>query len=492
MSFSRNIHPSEPSGLRRTPVVVLVLAALGMLAGLIQPAAAKPALPAPASMTATSTFALSPTGTGTATSTATITNTPVPRRSVVINEVAWMGTLLNNPNAEWIELFNPGSQEVVLDGWTLSTPNNPVYVSLTGKIGPGGYFLLERDNDSTTIIDIQADQVYLAPPLADTAGSLRLLGPSGEEVDTANKNGGMWPAGDNFNAKCSMERAGKLGLPLPDAPGNWLTYAGQTVYGHALGGYNICGSPRHENWAYSVTPTPSRIPTRTKTPYPPYYTPTRTPTPKHSLTPTPNPFAPKPVFVYLNEFLAQPRSDWNGDSQINSGDEYIEIINLGSQAVSLNGWSLDDQPGDSSAYSIKNISIAPKARLVFFGAETGILLGNGGDSVRLIKPNGQIADAFTYGVIQVPDQTWCRLPDGSNTWVFGCTPTINATNRKAQNVIVGNRLEAAICISRSLPPDVRLAECEAGGLAAWDPALWQSQPDFPRFFEAGDDTYILD
>jgi hypothetical protein len=64
--------------------------------------------------------------------------------SVIINEVAWMGSL-ENPNAEWIELFNSASGSVALDGWTLSAEDGTPHIILDGKsISANGYLLLRR------------------------------------------------------------------------------------------------------------------------------------------------------------------------------------------------------------------------------------------------------------------------------------------------------------------------------------------------------------
>jgi hypothetical protein len=138
--------------------------------------------------------------------------------------------------------------------------------------------------------------------------------------------------------------------------------------------------------------------------------------------------------------------------------------------------------------------------MVFFASETGILLSSGGDSVRLYKPSGSLpSDAFTYThVIEVPDQTWCRLPDDPKSyfalkWNFGCEPTLGEANKLAESVVVGNRIEAAICLSKNLPLGVYLAECDPLGLEMWSQSLWDAlPPDFPRFFELNTQEYMLE
>ena len=194
----------------------------------------------------------------------------------------------------------------------------------------------------------------------------------------------------------------------------------------------------------------------------------------------------------INEFMAQPHFDWNGDGKIDSGDQYIELINLSDEAISLYGWGLDDQPGDSSLYRIGDVTIQPKAHLVFFSAKTHILLSAGGDTVRLFKSNGLVSDAFSYAFIPVPDQTWCRYPDGGSVWMFGCIPSEGEINQVAPPVVIGKAVQSAACSANKLPPGIQTAECDSFGLSAWDANLWLVPPGFPRFYEKGKDVYIFD
>ena len=66
--------------------------------------------------------------------------------AVTINEVAWMGSA-DSANAEWIELYNDGT-DVVLDGWTLSDGGS-LAIELTGTLGANEYAVLERTSDAS-------------------------------------------------------------------------------------------------------------------------------------------------------------------------------------------------------------------------------------------------------------------------------------------------------------------------------------------------------
>ncbi|RJP52626.1 MAG: lamin tail domain-containing protein, partial [Anaerolineaceae bacterium] len=143
----------------------------------------------------------SPTNTFTPTSTLTftpsITPTPAGLRSVIINEIAWAGTVSGLSNDEWIELYNPGNTPVDISGWSLSTGDGDpdIVIPLGISIPAGGYYLLERDDDNT-VSDVAADQIYTGT-LSNSGETLTLYDGSNKIIDTANGNGGGWPAGSS-------------------------------------------------------------------------------------------------------------------------------------------------------------------------------------------------------------------------------------------------------------------------------------------------------
>jgi len=199
---------------------------------------------------------------------------------VIINEVAWAGTAAN-PDDEWIELRNIGSEPIDLTGWLLRwRKKEPVtaddyrwkVVPLTGVLAPPAqsacelaeleptpsiefikrddglswmviakpididesYYLLERGSDMT-VRNIDADIVYddIEPyemELADEGDIIELLDADGQVVDTANAFDsltGGWPAGD-ARTFATMERTDPLG---PDEPDNWHTNLGIVTRG---------------------------------------------------------------------------------------------------------------------------------------------------------------------------------------------------------------------------------------------------------------------
>ncbi|MEM7553193.1 MAG: DUF4347 domain-containing protein, partial [Cyanobacteria bacterium P01_A01_bin.84] len=174
---------------------------------------------------------------------------------VVINEVAWMGTNADSSH-EWIELYNNTDQEIDLSGWNLVGIGNNVVTIPDGQvIAAKGYFLLESNENAVN--DINADYVY-SGTLNDNGERLSLIIADNNEttVDTANNNGGKWPAGINFegnpNVRLTMERTNPLNT---GTDGNWHTHTGVGRNGTDVDDGEIYGTPK----ALNSVPTPPGI-----------------------------------------------------------------------------------------------------------------------------------------------------------------------------------------------------------------------------------------
>jgi len=397
----------------------------------------------------------------TVTPTFTPTNTPVPPTStptgaltVIINEVAWAGTDASSSD-EWIELYNPGINPINLTGWQLRAVDNSPSISLSGTIPAGGYFLLERTDD-TTVSDIVADQIYTGD-MSNAGEVLRLYDPSNIIVDSANSNGGFWPAGSS-TTRGSMERR----AVITDSDTAWITNTGLIRNGLDANGDQIKGTPKNSNWAFTVTATPSPIPTV-------YRTPTR----------SSGNLPPPPPLLAINEFVPRPGHDWNNDGIINTDDEYIELINHGVVDVNLSGYRLDDEANiGSSVFTLPSVILKPGERIVFYGSQTNLLLSDGGDGVRLLRSNGQLVDAYNYFTVNFPDQAFCRLPDngGLDDWNTNCYPTPGLRNSLSGSILrpptQGDEDQPLCPIADTLPQEFVVAECSAFGHNIWNRYYW--------------------
>lgn len=164
--------------------------------------------------------------------------------------------------------------------------------------------------------------------------------------------------------------------------------------------------------------------------------------------------------IKLNEILADPNSDWDGDGSVSSKlDEWVEVINTGGSSVDLAAYRITDaSAGVEFRFGLSG-TLSPGEKRVYYGAEVvawqsangvstfGLSLNNAGDTVYLYRIGGadtSLADSYTYASQQVQDDRAVgRLPDGDATWVIfdalnpytggdypvasGCSPSPGAT-----------------------------------------------------------------
>lgn len=130
-------------------------------------------------------------------STRTISTT----QTVVINEIAWMGTQ-ESSNDEWIELLNTTDSAINISGWSLFAEDGTPTIALNGTIPANGYFLLERTDDNSAP-GVVADQIYTGA-LGNTGEKLILQDDSSILVDEVDSSAG-WFAG-HADARVPMLR----------------------------------------------------------------------------------------------------------------------------------------------------------------------------------------------------------------------------------------------------------------------------------------------
>ncbi|MGH2541583.1 MAG: lamin tail domain-containing protein, partial [Ardenticatenaceae bacterium] len=307
---------------------------------------------------------------------------------LVINEylpapdnVDWDGDGTASVEDEWIELYNPGTGTVDLAGWQLddtATGGSAPFTFPSGAQIEAGDFLLIFRQQSGIALDDDGDDV-------------RLLRPDGTIQ--------VYASYSHANDDASWAR---------DINGVW-----------------------HHDW--SPTPGAPNVPPPTATPAPtatatPTVTPTFTATasPTATATATVTPTATMiPAGLLLNEFLPHPATDWTGDDEMDANDEYIELINTSSQPFDLNGLQLDDASGGSAPFTLNGILTSGEIR-VYFRSETDIALNDsGGDEARLLAPNGDVLDSYSYPSV-AQDQAWSR--DESGIWRDDWPPSPGAPN----------------------------------------------------------------
>ncbi|NJN19005.1 MAG: hypothetical protein HC822_23500 [Oscillochloris sp.] len=118
----------------------------------------------------------------------------------------------------------------------------------------------------------------------------------------------------------------------------------------------------------------------------------------------------------MNEILAAPGERFS--------QEWVEIINADLQPIDPTGWLIDDANDGAAVRITAEMPLAPGATLLISFERA--MLNNSGDSVRLIRPDGQVQDRYSYTSAR-PDVSFSRTSD--NTWHDNDPPTPGSPNR---------------------------------------------------------------
>ncbi|MDD3897290.1 MAG: lamin tail domain-containing protein, partial [Candidatus Peribacteraceae bacterium] len=76
--------------------------------------------------------------------------------------------------------------------------------------------------------------------------------------------------------------------------------------------------------------------------------------------------------------------------------EWIEIANVSNQSFDLTGWLLDNKDGGSAPFPLDGIRLEPSAVRRLTMRETGIMLVNSSDVVRLLDPDRYVVSGFGW------------------------------------------------------------------------------------------------
>jgi len=268
-------------------------------------------------------------------------------RSVVINEIAWMGSNKSYRD-EWIELYNPLPSPVKIDGWVLKTAGRGLNLSLKGLVPARSFFLIARQNTDFS----RHPDFPLKGFLSNKGGKLMLLTAEGSLADQVDCSQG-WFAGDN-KTKQTMERVSF------SSPG-WL----RESWAHSA---SAGGTPREQNSACLSSKKKSTFLNNNA---------------------SNNKTMRKEAF-YISEIFPSPKG---ADSE----KEWIEIGNKNPFPSSLSGWQIKDRVGKTHLYVFKEgLKIEAGGFFVLKRSLSGITLQNKGDSLFLLAPDGEIVSSVSY------------------------------------------------------------------------------------------------
>lgn len=147
---------------------------------------------------------------------------------VLINEVAWMGSFVDEVDAnqywryEWLELYNAKDVSFKVAGWSIELyRQDELYftIPLSGTIPAQGYFLIGA---SGKIFNADVNYVNLGGKLVNSGMKVVLKDNLGSIIDEVDAREG-WPAGDNETKRTMERKAGSD--PALVGPALWQTSA---------------------------------------------------------------------------------------------------------------------------------------------------------------------------------------------------------------------------------------------------------------------------
>ncbi|RME23865.1 MAG: lamin tail domain-containing protein [Deltaproteobacteria bacterium] len=286
-------------------------------------------------------------------------------QDVLINEFLYDPDGSDSGN-EWIELCNRGSWPVDLTGWgfeVAGTSFTNIFVFPAQTIEPGEYLLVGAGSDLVLDGTLQNG--------GSATDGLRLVDDGGVVVDTV--------LYDEPNTAGLLDDAGSVGTEFAPAAGS----------GESLARIPDCQDSGDVSLDFSVdsSPTPGAA----------------------NVLDGGGAGETCDTAVVINEFLADPAGS-------DSGAEWVELYNPGTDDVDLSGWKLEYGASSYSGHAtIPDGTIIPAGSWLVIGGELvdeaeiilSLSMGNaseGADGLRLVCADGAVADIVIYG--ESNDEGW--------------------------------------------------------------------------------------
>jgi hypothetical protein len=347
---------------------------------------------------------------------------------ILISEIQTAG--IHDATEEFVELYNPSDETVDVTGWLLqyraasgtsvqSWPNSTTKATLSCPatnapdcrvlIAPQNYLVITH-----TIANI-AGALSMSGGFSGTGGQIRLLQPGAQPIvhDFVGYGNAMSselnPAPAPTSGKSSKRVVGS-DERLIDTDNNAHDFVAD------------CGDPTP---GFADTSAVARVTGCDIAPPPLSVVPPTEPAeqPGGSEMPTESPdqtdtrtYLP----VIITEVFADPESP-----QQDSTDEFIEIYNPNTTAITLKDYRLQTGSDYRYTYTLGETLLGPHMYLAIPSAVSKLSLANSGSGVRLIDPYGNTAyEVPNYGDAK-PGQSWMQDENG---WKWTLTPTPAAAN----------------------------------------------------------------
>ncbi|MBX4204965.1 MAG: lamin tail domain-containing protein [Candidatus Doudnabacteria bacterium] len=321
---------------------------------------------------------------------------------LVINQIQVAGATADD---EFIEIYNPSESPITISGWSVQYKSSSGSFPLTsGKknlpeavVPSHGYFLIAHTNYVGSVVaDVSHGSFSMS---ASTGGATIFLVNSTAFLSSGTDTTIVDKVAYGTSAQNSPE---SVQAPVPPASQVISRTDGADTDNNSVD-FSVSAPNPHNSASVPASPIPAPAP-----------------------APAPAPSGGgSSALVYssavtISEFLPNPDG-------ADSGEEWIELYNSSNVAVDLAGWILDDESKTgsvgSSAYTLPAGTVISAENFLALDLPEGSfgLDNTGGDVLRLLWPNKQVASQIAYTGNAPEDTSYARKDDSSFDWTKNAT-----------------------------------------------------------------------
>jgi hypothetical protein len=358
--------------------------------------------------------------------------------TVIISEVGWAGSEINDSD-EWLELTNLSDQTIDLTGWSLAgaaTGGDVLVLPDQASVAANSTYLISNyaDDDEKSTLNIVANHVTSSLSLSNSSFGISLQDALGTVIDVTG-TGSAPPTGSRgtneegeTEPRSSMQRLYLIDGSLDEA---WVSATESVGFDEGATELGTPGIPE--------TPvTHETLETLNSQTYDEYQNDPEDETeeePEDTVTET-DPTDSSTSSLIINEFVSDP---------ITGESEWVEIYNPTETVFILAGYQIREASGKLT--DLPDQYLAADQYAVAEGISGN--LNNGGDTIELLDPEGNIIDQVSFGdgteAPAVSDPNAVALNE-NNEWVETTISTPGAANvisDEVQEVVVEETEEEA-------------------------------------------------